>query len=90
MSRGGADPGSEAPEREWARPVVEPRPLLLSVKEAAALLGIGRSTLYRLIERGEIPSVHIGGSRRIPLSAAHEFVEALLERSAGDAEGSRS
>jgi excisionase family DNA binding protein len=51
------------------------RPLLLTVKEAAALIGIGRSTLYRLMEAGEVDSVHIGTSRRIPLQSAYAFVE---------------
>jgi excisionase family DNA binding protein len=51
------------------------RPLLLTVKEAAALIGIGRSTLYRLMEAGEVDSIHIGTSRRIPLQSAYAFVE---------------
>lgn len=54
------------------------RPLLLTVKEAAALLGIGRSTLYRIMERGEIHSVQIGASRRIPMSDALAFVDRLI------------
>jgi excisionase family DNA binding protein len=53
------------------------RPLLLTVKEAAALIGIGRTTLYRLVEAGEIDSVHIGSSRRIPLLSAYAFVERI-------------
>jgi excisionase family DNA binding protein len=57
-----------------------PRPLLLTVKEAAALIGIGRSTLYRLMEAGDVASVHVGASRRVPLSAAYEFVDRLSER----------
>lgn len=60
---------SEAPE--------PPRPLLLTVKEAATLIGIGRTTLYQLMDSGEIASVHVGSSRRIPLLSAHEFVERL-------------
>ena len=53
------------------------RPLLLTIKEAAALIGIGRTTLYRLMDAGEIHSVHVGTSRRIPVAAAYGFVERL-------------
>lgn len=40
-------------------------PLLLDAGEAARLLGIGRSTFYRLDETGGVPrGVHIGRMRR--------------------------
>lgn len=39
--------------------------LVYSVSEAAELLGIGRSTAYELVARGELPSVAIGGRRVI-------------------------
>jgi excisionase family DNA binding protein len=43
--------------------------LLLSVEQAAQALGIGRSTLYELIAAGEVETVHIGRSCRVPLEA---------------------
>jgi excisionase family DNA binding protein len=58
--------GSECrPERE-ERPLSEP--LLLRPTEAARLLGISRSNLYELLAAGEIPTIHIGRSVRIPLA----------------------
>lgn len=54
-------------------------PLLLSPNEAARLLSISRSTLYVLMERDEIPSVKVGGSRRIRRSALEAYVEGLGE-----------
>lgn len=33
---------------------------LLPTREAAAYLGIGRATLYKLIGSGDMPTVHIG------------------------------
>jgi hypothetical protein len=33
------------------------------------------------MERGEIESVHLGASRRIPLAAAYAFVERLVAES---------
>ena len=44
--------------------------LLLTPEEAAAALGICRSKLYELLRAGVIESVHIGASRRIPLTSS--------------------
>jgi excisionase family DNA binding protein len=40
--------------------------LLLRVEEAALRLGIGRTSMYRLVMTGEVESVQIRGLRRIP------------------------
>lgn len=55
----------------------DPRPLLLTVKQAADMIGVGRSTLYRVLDRGEITSVHLGASRRIPLCAVYAYIDGL-------------
>jgi excisionase family DNA binding protein len=39
--------------------------LLLTVPEAAARLGVGRTLMYELIRTGAIPSVRVGRLRRI-------------------------
>ncbi|GAA2401969.1 hypothetical protein GCM10009856_07970 [Mycolicibacterium llatzerense] len=36
-------------------------PLLLTVPDAAALLGIGRGAAYRLVNLGELPVRRLGG-----------------------------
>ena len=59
-------------------PAAAVMPLLLTVNQAAQLLGIGRSTLYELIDAGELRSVKVGASRRIPLKAVHEYIDRLL------------
>lgn len=51
-----------------------PQPLLLRIEEAAHLLGLGRSTVYELLYKGEIPSVRIGTSRRIPFAALSQWI----------------
>jgi excisionase family DNA binding protein len=51
--------------------------LLLTPREAAAVLGIGRSKLYELLQAGQIPSVRIGKCRRVPAAALRELVERL-------------
>ncbi len=53
--------------------------LLLRPEEAAEVLSIGRSRLYELIGRGELASVRIGASRRVPARDLVRFVERLRE-----------
>ncbi len=52
---------------------------LLRVEEAAQWLGLGRTKAYELVHRGTIPSVTIGRSRRILVSALEAFLEQLAE-----------
>ena len=49
--------------------------LLLTVVEAARVLSIGRTTMYELVAAGEIETVHIGRSARVPVSSLEEYVE---------------
>lgn len=51
---------------------------LYRVEEVAQLLGVGRTRVFDLIKLGELRSVKIGGSRRIPATALDEYVERLL------------
>ena len=53
--------------------------LLLSPEQAFALVGIGRSTGYRLLSTGEIPSIKIGRLRRIPRHALEQWVRIRTE-----------
>ena len=52
-------------------------PLLLTVNQAAKLIGVGRTTIYELMDSGELFSVHRGASRRVPLWAAYDYVDRL-------------
>jgi excisionase family DNA binding protein len=54
--------------------------LLLTVEEAAAVLSLSRTRLYGLVMRKEIYSIKVGGARRIPLQALHDFVQRLSQR----------
>jgi excisionase family DNA binding protein len=65
----------ELGERVMAETAVkQPEPILVTVEEAARMCRISRSVLYELIASREIPSVKIGASRRIPVSALREWV----------------
>jgi excisionase family DNA binding protein len=63
--------------RESADPALGP-PLLLRVPQAAARLGVGKSTVEALIASGQLRSLKIGKSRRIPVAALEEFIAARL------------
>ena len=58
--------------------------LLITVPEASRRLSMGRSTVYELMREGLLPSVRVGGSRRILASDLAEFVQLLKEVSAGE------
>jgi excisionase family DNA binding protein len=49
---------------------------LLSIDEAAAALGIGRTSLYQAMATGRVRSVHVGRRRLIPSSAIAEVAAA--------------
>ncbi|MDO8615020.1 MAG: helix-turn-helix domain-containing protein [Dehalococcoidia bacterium] len=51
--------------------------VLLTVPEAAERLGVGRSFLYGVIQRGELASVKLGRARRVPVAALASYVEWL-------------
>jgi excisionase family DNA binding protein len=52
--------------------------LMLTVPEAAAVLGISRSVFYELLLAGQIRSVKIGRARRVPFVVLEEFVTRQL------------
>jgi excisionase family DNA binding protein len=52
--------------------------LLLRVEEAAIQLGISRTVAFRLVREGDLASVKIGRSRRIPQLAIDAYIDALL------------
>jgi excisionase family DNA binding protein len=49
--------------------------LLLRIDEVAQLIGVSRTTAYALVNKGEIPSVRIGGLLRIPNEALRKLIE---------------
>lgn len=48
--------------------------LLLTVQEAGRALAISRSKMYDLLNSGDLPSVHIGRSRRVRICDVEAFV----------------
>ncbi len=51
--------------------------IFMTVEEAAAALRIGRTRMFDLIAKGEVRSVLIGRSRRVPVGALREYAKKL-------------
>lgn len=47
---------------------------LLSLEEAMRILGIGRTLLYGLMGRGELPWIQIGSTRHISKADISDFI----------------
>lgn len=57
-------------------------PLLLTVEQTSRKLHIGRSRVFELIATGELRSLSIGRSRRIPTAECERFITARMEAEA--------
>ncbi len=55
----------------------ELQPALLTVKQAARVLNLGRSTVYQLIADGRLEVVHIGRSTRVPTDSIARLIANL-------------
>jgi excisionase family DNA binding protein len=53
--------------------------LLFTPEDAGAKLKIGRTRMFALLKSGELQSVKIGRSRRIPAAALTDYVERLTQ-----------
>lgn len=51
--------------------------LLYKVADVAQVLSLSRTKVYELVRSGELPSVRIGGSRRVRGEDLTEYVESL-------------
>ena len=60
------------------RTVEKPPEKLLKAIEVADILNVSRAMAYRLIQTGEIRSVHIGMARRVRLEDLQWYIEANL------------
>ena len=49
--------------------------LLYSVPEAARLLGVGRTYMFRLLATGQVESIKVGKLRKIPRDALSHYID---------------
>lgn len=59
-----------------------PERVLLTVEEAAELLGIGRTFAWQLVRNGDLESVQIGRLRRIHVDAVRDYADRLVSKGA--------
>jgi excisionase family DNA binding protein len=58
-------------------------PLLYRAEEAAKVLGLGRSKVFMMLARGELPCVRIGRSVRVPRHALEAWIRQQTENTNG-------
>ena len=63
--------------------------LLYIPVEAAHALGVSRSTIYVLMAGGNLPSVRIGASRRIPAEGLRRYIAQLATGTTASSAGAR-
>lgn len=65
--------------RDLGRP-----PALYRIDDAAALLSVSKSRVYELIRSGQLGSVTVGKSRRVPAVAVDAYVTRLMREGGHD------
>lgn len=63
------------------------RPLLLSIPEVAASLGLGRSKVYELIAKERLPVIRFGRSVRVSAASLQKWVEEREQQTLSTREG---
>ena len=74
-------PQKEKPETPFVRaPIaveIPPDKLTYTIKEAAAALGVGRTTLWRAVADGKLPAVKFGSRTLIPADGLRQWISAM-------------
>ncbi len=74
MSDIATTPPSRTADR--ASTVAAPAPLLVTVRQACQMLGLGRTSIHHLVRSGQLHPVRIGSSVRFSVDHLREFVVA--------------
>lgn len=78
-----ARPAQPAPAPEVQLPPSPPAPRsnrLLAIDQAAAYLGVSRATVDRLVFRGQLPFVKVGGATRYDIEDLDQFIDTNRHR----------
>jgi excisionase family DNA binding protein len=51
----------------------------LTVQEVAQLMRVSKMTVYRLVHSGELASVRVGRSFRVPERAVHDYLRGAFD-----------
>lgn len=52
-------------------------PILLTINDVAKIMNLSRSTVYQLMNKGELKSCNIGRSRRITGTQVEDYINSL-------------
>jgi excisionase family DNA binding protein len=55
-------------------------PMLFSPKQASRMLGVSRSTLYVLMQKGQLSSILVGRSRKFTTRHIEDFIADLSQQ----------
>lgn len=55
-----------------------PAPRFMTVAEVVDLMRVSKMTVYRLINKGELPALRVGRSFRVPEAAVSHIIDAGL------------
>lgn len=58
---------------------LSPEPLLVSIQEAARMLGISHRMTIKLLDSKELRGLKVGRRRMVPVSAIHEYIAERLD-----------
>lgn len=58
--------------------------LAVTPEEAAEMIGVSRTRIYQLLQRGAIPSLRLGKVRRIRVERIREYLEREEAQQAGE------
>ena len=57
------------------QPIISVEPLLLTIPQVSAMLGLGHSKIYDLIRQEGLPTVKFGTATRIPAEELKQWVK---------------
>lgn len=60
------------------RGIVTPNYILLTLDQVAGLLGVSRSTVYRILAEGQLESVRVGGRQRVRSDELNRYLSDSL------------
>jgi excisionase family DNA binding protein len=54
--------------------------LTISIEEAGKLLGYSRNSAYEAVKAGELPTIQLGGKKRVPRVAISRMLESAGQK----------
>jgi excisionase family DNA binding protein len=78
-ARGTCGASGSPPQEQESTADLASAPLLIDSREVARLLGIGRTKTFLLMASGELPTIRLGRSVRVPVVALQSWIAGKTE-----------